>query len=69
MRQHLIFHIKFENHLYDYVEQDKEWLVKCMIRKDWKQIIECERIDTFSRFKTMVCGWTYENKPTDHTTT
>jgi len=69
MRQHLIFHMRLWEHLFDYVEQDKEWLVKCMIRKDWKQIIECERIADFSRFKTMVSNWTLENKHCDHTTT
>lgn len=57
MRQHMIYHIKIDEQLYDYVEQDKEWLVKCMIRKDGKEIIECWKIKDYKSFVTAVQLW------------
>lgn len=62
MRQHLIYHIKFENHLYDYVEQDKEWLVKYMIREDWETEYKEWKYIAWSKFLkwwTWTVNWTH----------
>jgi hypothetical protein len=55
MRQHLIYHTKLWKNLYDYVEQEKNKVIKYTIRKDWKTTIwEWEKIGSQEEFESKV---------------